>query len=169
VLFLAGCSFFPPPAAVHDFGYMQPTVSQTSVIEGFRPVITVEAPKWMYDKRIRYRFMYVDPTQIRFYTLDRWLASPPELFEQLIVANNQAIQHPLTVNLKVFEQQFTVPGMAKVIVEFKVTQYTVDKDKVINEQDFKLEEPCATADARGAVKAFAVLVRKAVKEIQRFG
>ena len=165
---LCGCSLLPKPADLHDFGL--PAVNPT--IAGDNPeqaaTVTVEAPKWLYDNRIRYRLLYASSTQIRFYALDRWLAPPPELFEQLLTSSNLQSQHPVTVHLLEFEQHFSAPGQAKVLMAFTVDAKSAAKNLVEHRQEFRLQRPSPTPDARGAVAAFSSLTKEAAQQIQNW-
>ncbi|MGZ8200191.1 MAG: ABC-type transport auxiliary lipoprotein family protein, partial [Methylosarcina sp.] len=70
-LFFTGCTLTPQQPAVHDFGASHAEPYNKLVT---RPDISVEAPKWLQDNRIRYRLLYAEPTRVRFYTMDRWIA-----------------------------------------------------------------------------------------------
>lgn len=164
LLLVSGCNILPKTADVHDFGV--PVVTQVSRQTATRQPepITVDAAKWLYDKRIRYRLLYANPTQVRFYMQDKWLAPPPELFEQLLISSNLPSASPLTVSIDAFEQQFTAPGQANVLMHFTVTMPT-DKKNVSREFEFLLRQPCPTPDAKGAVAGFSTLAQAAVGKI----
>jgi cholesterol transport system auxiliary component len=167
ILIASGCSIFPHPrpSAVHDFGYSisnAPSEINTSTQQS---PITVEAPKWLSDNHIRYRLLYSAPTQVRFYSLDRWIAPPPELFEQLLNASGKQWHNPVTIQLQVFEQQFDTLDKAKVVMHFTAIITAGDKAKV-NKRDFHLQLPCPTPDAKGAVSGFTQLTKQAVDKIQ---
>ena len=162
VVFNTGCSVSKKHPAVHDFGLPVPVLN----IKNNEPAITVDAPTWLWDNRLRYRLLYASPTQVGFYALDLWIASPPELFEQLLIASGKTQNHPLIIRLTDFEQQFDAPDKAKVVLRFVVEAYTNDDKKKIHTQTFYLEQPTPTADAAGAVNGFAMLTRQAADKIQ---
>lgn len=170
LLFVAvsACSIRPKASALHDLGYangdngITETVTQTDNT----PPVTVESPKWLEDSRIRYRLLFSAPTQVRSYAMDRWIASPPELFEQLLKNSRRQWQTPLMIELTVFEQQFDTPTSAKVVMHFTVTTVPNEKSAHSSKKEFKLRRACATADANGAVNAFADLTRQAIEQIQ---
>jgi cholesterol transport system auxiliary component len=168
ILIATGCSILPQtqPSAVHDFGYPNSNAASEISIPTQQPPITVEAPKWLSDNRIRYRLLYAIPTQVRFYSLDRWIAPPPELFEQLLNASSKQWLHPVTIQLNVFEQQFDTPGQAKVIMHFTATTASADNKVKATRRDFHLQMPCPTPDAKGAVNGFTSLTKQAVDKIQ---
>jgi cholesterol transport system auxiliary component len=161
------CNLLPStPSAVHDFGYPYAnTTSETNAAPQHSP-ITVEAPKWLTDNRIRYRLLYSTPTQVRFYSLDRWIAAPSELFEQLLKNNGKQQTSPVTIQLQVFEQQFDAIDKAKVVMRFTVTSTPDDKHPQPRTRDFNMELPCPTPDAKGAVSGFTVLTKQAADKIQ---
>ncbi|NOU42772.1 MAG: hypothetical protein HOO87_04250 [Methyloglobulus sp.] len=167
IVALSNCSILPKaqPSAVHDLGYSNSDAPSLIKVPSQQAPITVEASKWLLDNRIRYRLLYADPTEVRFYSLDRWIAPPPELFEQLLNASGKHWTKALTINLHVFEQQFTMAKQAKVVMYFTATTTHAHVDKVIK-QDFHLHLPCPTPDAKGAVSGFTLLTRQAIDKIQ---
>ena len=162
VVFNTGCSVSKKHPAIHDFGLPVPV----STIKNNEPTITVDAPTWLWDNRLRYRLLYAAPTQVGFYALDLWIASPPELFEQLLIASGKTQNHPLIIRLTDFEQQFDAPDKAKVVLRFVVEAYANNDKKKIGPQAFYLEQPTPTPDAEGAVNGFAALTRQAANKIQ---
>jgi cholesterol transport system auxiliary component len=163
----SSCSLLPStPSAVHDFGYPYTNAPSETTSSPQQLPITVEAPKWLSDNRIRYRLLYSTPTQVRFYSLDRWIAAPSELFEQLLKNNGKQQTSPVTIQLQVFEQQFDAIDKAKVVMRFTVTSTSDDKHHQPRTRDFNLQLPCPTPDAKGAVNGFTVLTKQAVDKIQ---
>lgn len=166
-LLASGCNILPKAADVHDFGLTSQStaVGQTRLTSS--PPVNVEAPKWLNDNRIRYRLLYASPTQVRYYMRDKWLASPPELFAQLLNSGNLIAHSPITVTLLAFEQQFTAPNQAHVSMRFTVSGGAEFK-KNTDKQDFSLTLPCPTPDAKGAVAAFSTITRTAVDKINNW-
>ena len=166
ILILSGCNFLPKTAAIHDFGSPATLTGSENGESARQSIITVDAPTWLYDKRIRYRLLYAAPTQVRFYTLDRWLAAPPELFENMLANNGTHWQTPITVSLTAFEQQFTAPGKAQTFLQFTATKYTADNKQPVSKREFTLKQLCPTPDAKGAVSGFSVLAKQATQDLQ---
>lgn len=160
-MLLVGCSINPKPPAEHDFGSSKPLLSQRLVDA---QSISVDAPKWIWDKGIRYRLLYKNPTQISSYALDTWVAPPPELFGHLLRASAKNTGYSLAINLLEFEQQFLAPNQAKVVLRFNVDAVTDDQRKHVS-QEFYLEQATMSADAAGAVNGFANLTRQAMDRI----
>lgn len=163
VLFNSGCSNPPKRTALHDFGLIAPQQQATT-----KPSISVDAPTWLWDNRIRYRLLYAAPTQVRFYGLDLWIASPPELFEQYLRHNGNTVPYSLVIQLLDFEQQFDSPNQARVILRFSVDAYSEDRQQKLGTQLFSLEMPTKTPDAAGAIVGFTTLVEQAAVKIQRW-
>jgi cholesterol transport system auxiliary component len=168
LLTVSGCSILPQtqPSAVHDFGVPNANSSPEASTSTQQSPITVQAPKWLADSRIRYRLLYATPTQVRFYALDRWIAPPSELFEQLLNASDKQQPKPATIQLAVFEQQFDTATQAKVVIHFTVTTVAEDNKHQVNKRDFRLQLPCPTPDAKGAVTGFTALTKQANDMVQ---
>ena len=165
LLFSTGCSISPKQTALHDFG-LPVSISTYKIKQGNKPSITVNAPTWLWDNRIRYRLLYASPTRVGFYALDLWIASPPELFEQLLISSGKTQNYSLVIWLQDFEQQFDAPNRARVVLRFSVEAYSNDNNKKVGTQEFYLERPATTPNATGAVSGFANLTRQAVDNIQ---
>ena len=167
LLTVSGCSILPQtqPSAVHDFGVPNSNLSPETNTRPQQPSITVQAPKWLSDNRIRYRLLYATPTKVRFYALDRWIAPPSELFEQLLKASGKQSSKPITIQLDVFEQQFDTLDKAKVVMNFTVMTPAEDDKDNANRRNFHLQLPCPTPDAKGAVTGFTLLTEQAVDKI----
>jgi cholesterol transport system auxiliary component len=103
---------------------------------------------------------------VGFYALDLWIASPPELFEQLLISSGKIRNYSLNIWLQDFEQQFDAPDRARVVLGFSGDAYSGDTNKKAGTQEFYLERSAATPDAAGAVNGFANLTRQAVDRIQ---
>ena len=168
LLTVSGCSILPQtqPSAVHDFGIPNADLSSATSTSLQQPSITVQAPKWLSDSRIHYRLLYATPTQVRFYALDRWIAPPSELFEQLLNASGKQQPKSATIQLNVFEQQFDTANQAKVVIHFTATTVPEDNEHQANKRDFRLQLPCPTPDAKGAVTGFTALTKQANDMVQ---
>ncbi len=163
---VSGCSIRPQASALHDLGYPYANTQPESTVTQKQAPITVEAPKWLEDNRIHYRLLYATPTQVRFYAMDRWIAPPSELFEQLLNNNGKLWPAPAMIQLQAFEQQFEAPNKAKVVLYFTAVSIPDEKQEQSIKREFKLQLPCPTPDAKGAVLAFTDLTRQAADRIQ---
>jgi cholesterol transport system auxiliary component len=169
IFFGVGCSVTAKQPALHDFGL--PVASSTTApsMESYqdKSSINVNAPTWLWDNRIRYRLLFTSPSQIRFYGLDRWIASPPELLEQLLNVSCKVKDYAVIIRLHDFEQQFDTPDQARVVIRFSVEAYSTTNNKQkIGTQEFYLQQPTKTPDAAGAISGFTDLAQQAAKRIQ---
>jgi cholesterol transport system auxiliary component len=165
LLFGTSCTISPKEPVLHDFGLPTPASTFKSK-QGNNPTITVDAPTWLWDNRIRYRLLYASPTRVGFYALDLWVASPPELFEQFLISTGRTQNYSLIIRLHDFEQQFYAPDRARVVLRFSVEAYSGDNNKKVSAQEYYLELPTLTPDAAGAVSGFANLAQLAADRIQ---
>jgi cholesterol transport system auxiliary component len=164
---ISSCSFLiSTPSAVHDLGYPYTNTPSEHAALPQQPPVTVDAPKWLSDNRIRYRLLYATPTQVRFYSLDRWIAPPSELFEQLLNNTKKPWPTPVNIKLHVFEQHFDSAEKAKVVMHFTATAIPDDNNQQAQKREFNLQLPCPTPDARGAVTGFNALTKQAVDKVQ---
>ncbi|MGR9012614.1 MAG: ABC-type transport auxiliary lipoprotein family protein [Gammaproteobacteria bacterium] len=159
MVFSAGCSVTVKQPALHDFGLLV-----SDALHQDRALVTVNAPTWLWDNRIRYRLLFASPSQVRYYGLDRWIASPPELLEQQLRTIGKARNYALIIRLQDFEQQFETQDRARVVMRFSVEAYS-DNQK-IGAQEFYLQKPTKTPDAAGAISGFTDLTQQAVERIQ---
>jgi cholesterol transport system auxiliary component len=160
-----GCSLTPKQPVLHDFG-LPDSISTYKNKRDNKPAITVDAPTWLWDNRIRYRLLYASPNRVGFYALDLWIAPPPELFEQLLLSTGKIQNYSLIIWLHDFEQQFDAPDRARVMLRFSVEAYSGDLNKKVNSQEFYLERSTLTPDAAGAVNGFENLTRQAADRVQ---
>jgi cholesterol transport system auxiliary component len=148
--------------ALHDLGPVLTQASQAAEEAGF-VLVGVDAPGWLQDDRIRYRLLYDDPTKIRYYSQDRWVAAPPQLLTQrLAEAGAEGVRVRLT--LLAFEQIFSRPGVAEVVLDLRVTALSEDLVPV-REHLLRLRQP-TSPNAAGVIDAFPHLVDRAIAEIQ---
>ncbi len=165
-LAMQACSLLTPheaPPALHDLG------SRASVqIPAYWSTVTVDAADWLEDERIHYRLRYVDPTRVRFYAHHRWLAVPSSLLAQRLAVAGSGHGYRLHVTLVEFEQIFNGPKDAKVILGFLAE---ADRPGCAQSKDgrmFRLTRPTPSADAPGAVVAFATLIDEATSSLVKW-
>lgn len=160
---VAGCGVTAQQPALHDFGLPAATATHSG-----KTSINVNAPSWLWDNRIRYRLLFSEASQVRFYGLDRWIASPPELLEQLLLSSGKAEDYALIIRLQDFEQQFDAPDRARVVLRFTVDAYAADNKQKIGTQEFYLQQPTKTPDAAGAISSFSDLTQQAGERIRNW-
>lgn len=117
LLTLTGCADLlpnrrPPPAVPHDLGWLP---APTAITLEEIPVVAVESPPWLDEPALRYRQAGSDPTALRRYSDDYWVAPPRELLldrlQQYLLASRHVAARPnspryrLEVRLLRFEQE----------------------------------------------------------------
>ena len=129
--------------------------------------ITLDAPVWLWDDRIRYRLLYDDDaTVIRYYNRDRWVAPLPALLEhRLSVAGLRQPIH-LQLQLTQFEQQFEAVDNADVVMTLKANAYANNGIRLLGKRTFNLSQKNVSPDAAGAITGFITLIEQAQTEIQ---
>jgi cholesterol transport system auxiliary component len=174
--FLTACALIPPraaPVVQRDLGPL-PSVANASRAGPPRPLAapgTVSAVDWLDNTAIYYRFLYNEPTRVRRYALNRWIAPPSEMLQarlrQLLVEQNtQPEGAELDLRLLRFEQVFDAPGRARAIVETAVSLRT--GDEILAEHVFESEVSCApTVD--GAVDGLARASTKVLEHDSDWG
>ena len=171
VLIFPGCSLFPERAyspALHDFGPSTKFVDCKSPgsLGSTWSTVSVEAPEWLQNENIRYRLLYIDPTRVRFYALDRWLAFPTAMLAQRLSADGCHNGWPLSIRLIEFEQVFDGPQTARVILVFHAYVHPPASEEIIGDKVFSFSLPTATADAKGTIGASVILVDEAVNSLR---
>ena len=127
--------------------------------------VTLDAPVWLWDERIRYRLLYEDATVIRHYNLDRWEAPLPVLLERRLTLNGN---EPFVVQIKLtqFEQQFETSNQARVVMSLIATAFVARDYRQIANRSFNLSQNTVSPDAAGAVAGFITLTEQAKADIQ---
>ena len=147
-----------PQPARHDFGAA--TVSAFNKAD-----ISVNTPEWLYNDCIHYRLRYASPTQLGCYSLDKWIAPPPDLFKQLL-SHKLSSKYRLAIELGEFEQQFDSSDSAQVVVQLSIRAYNGSQsEQPIATQNFQFQQKTAP-NAAGAVSGFVNLIQQASDKIQ---
>lgn len=170
LLLLTGCQILPerpPPAMLHDLGRAsaRPFDSTNALLQ--QTSLDVQAPDWLDDGNIHYRMPYRDATLLQSYQQDRWAAPPSHLLaerlrQQLGIGqkglNNQGPPRKrLTLELLEFTQQFDSPDQARVVLWARLRLFDGVQRQLLGSTDLHLETACASADAQGALQAFALI------------
>ena len=167
-LVLSACSVLPdrpPSPALHDFGLGERASSGHAEAAPWMGV-TVDAPEWLQSENIRYRLLYSEPTRVRFYSQDRWIAPPPALLAQRLSLCGGGKGHGLKINVLEFEQVFDGPRQARMILAFRALAYRPGEEAAIAEKLFRFARSTPSADAQGAVTAAHGLVEEAAKSLE---
>lgn len=163
--FLPGCSSKPPPRAFYDFGPIR-EAPRPAAVGG--PTVTVDAPSWLWDSRIRYRLLYKAAGRLGYYRLTQWLATPPELLQQWLDANGRTGDYLLSIELTDFEQRFLSPGEAYVVIAMKAAVFSANYKNKWGEHNFYWRQACSAPNADGAVAAFREALRQANADLNQW-
>lgn len=127
--------------------------------------LTLDAPVWLWDERIRYRLLYQDATVIHYYHLDRWEAPLPALLERHLTINSE---QPFTVQIQLtqFEQQFETVDQARAVMNLRVSVFAKKDHRLIGQRSFKQLQNTVSADAAGAIAGFIAMTEQAKTGIQ---
>ncbi len=162
----SACSILPgrpPSPALHDFGSVEKVAAGENTPWS---TVTVDAPEWLQSESIRYRLLYADPTHVRFYSQDRWIAPPPSLLAQRLSLGGGGGDWRLKIRLLEFEQVFEGPQSARLIMVFRAIANRSGSEEAAAEKVFRFSRPTPEPDAKGAVSASADLVEKAANELR---
>ncbi|PKM11313.1 MAG: hypothetical protein CVV13_09610 [Gammaproteobacteria bacterium HGW-Gammaproteobacteria-3] len=164
LLFMAGCSVNSKHrnVALHDLGpvtfaYTQET-APTSTIK-------VSSPTWLSDTRIYYRSLFLTPTVLKSYTLDRWIAEPGELLQRRFSLIKAVQGRVLQIQLIDFEQQFDAPERARSSFRFSAEVFRSGSRKPLGQRIFSYSQENSTPDAAGAIKSFSELSNRAANDL----
>lgn len=164
LFFSTGCSLLPEPPplpARHDFG---PVRAEASPLPWSEAEVT--APEWLQDSALHYRLLYANPTEIRAYTRDSWVAPPPVLLANRLNAGTRGGPRRLTLNLRNFEQVFDRPGSSRVVMQCHAGLGPGTVGAPVAERDFSFAMTTPTGDAAGAFSQFPTLIEKAVAALR---
>jgi len=163
---LGGCSVLPRPSPsprYHDFG---PIPASATTLRAPIGLEGVTAPPWLDGDTIWYRFLDRDPTRLRAYAENRWIAPPSRLFAQAVQERLRAIGRPryrLRLRVVRFEQDFTSLTRATVMV--RIHAVLLDRaGRVSAERFFQMSAPAAP-DVGGAVDGLSALGEQTAREI----
>lgn len=165
---LVACSILPkpaPPPALHDFGPATSAPAVTVVPAD----ATVSAPSWLDDTEIYYRLLYNDPTQLRVYADNRWLAPPAQLLQARLraaFANGRA-SYRLQVRLLDFEQIFETAQSAHISLRVLAELQDLPDGKTAAQQLFTVNVP-VSPDVQGAVSGDAQAANELITQLTQW-
>jgi len=180
-LLLSACALpeRAPAPLRYDFG---PAAAAGTAAEGApaaRPLLAlrVQASAALEGTAMLYRLGYADAQQLRAYAQSRWAMAPAELLQQRLragLARHYTLLPPgesgvrlLYIELEEFSQQFTAPAESHGLLRLRasVVQRTAGGDQLLAQRDLQLQQPAASADAAGGVRALAAASDAAVAEL----
>lgn len=194
-LWLAGCSVLPRPPAQpvrYDFGPVVPAAAAVPAPTS-RPALAlaeVEAPGLKdSETSVLYRLAYADSQVVRPYQLARWTLPPAQLVQQRLssgLGRERAVllggdgtaqskvqgQTPavLKVELEEFSHVFRTAQDSVGWVRLRAT--LVDRqaqgDVLLGQSTFVAQQPAASADAAGGVRALTEATDQVLAELEQW-
>lgn len=174
----AGCAGLvsQPAVTTYDFG-PQPAKPHAQRLRQPLLVHDVSAPAWMDSSEIYYRLMYQDAAQPKAYAGSRWVMPPAALLalrlrQQLAASSRAGIVQPgdgvrtafaLRVELDEFAQVFDAPGKSRAVIRIRAS--VLGNRSLVAQRSFSVEQPVATGDAEGGVRALIGAGDQAIEEI----
>ncbi len=166
------------PAPLHyDFG---PPVAITSASPSdLRPVLAlrVQASPALDSPAMLYRLAYADAQQLRAYSQARWAMAPAELLQQRVreglgrsfalPPSGEAAPRVLHIELEEFSQLFTAAQESSGLLRLRASllQRTAACEQLLAQRELQLQQPAASADAAGGVRALGAATDAAVTEL----
>lgn len=155
-LLLAGCTGLisepREPDRLHDLGPVDAPRADAPALR----IDRIHAPTWLDSDRIYYRQLDTDPTRLRPYARNRWIATPAELLGERLSA---AFPDPgerggltLRGELVTFEQRFEDEDSSETVLRMRAA--LVRNGQTVDRRTFTLRET-APAGVSGAIAAFA--------------
>jgi len=174
---LGGCALSPSaPVITYDLGApagapaQQAAAEATQAAQAAQParqlpplrVTPTEGPTWLDSNAIYYRLRYAQAERLQPYATQRWVMSPPRLLDEhlreavaahgTVAWQGNTAAPALHVDLITFEQVFDSAESSHGLIRARATVY---RSSMIGQKTFVVEQPAATPDGAGGVKALA--------------
>lgn len=191
-LWLAGCSVLPQPPAQpvrYDFGPVPAEAASPAPTAQRAPIVLaqVDAPGLgNADTSILYRLAYADDQVLRPYQQARWTLPPAQLVQQRLsshMGRERSVLSGSDARLQL-RTQGRLPAVLKVDIEefsqvfrsardsvgwVRLRATLVDRqpqgDVLLGQQSFTVQQPAASADAAGGVRALTQATDQAIARL----
>lgn len=179
VVLLAACAALPeraPAPLRYDFGPSAAVLAQPA--PGTRPLLAlrVQASPALDGPAMLYRLAYADAQQLRAYSQSRWAMAPAELVQQrlreglgrqFVLPSGDVAPRLLLIELEEFSQLFSSPEQSAGLLRLRATllQRTAGGEQLLAQRELQLQQPAASADAAGGVRALGAATDAAVTEL----
>lgn len=164
-----------PEVAHYDLGADMPAAANHR-LTGSVALDEVSAGGWLQTNAILYRLAQRDMAQLQAYSLSRWTESPAALITRRLryalrgpaerglamVADGVSTDHVLKVSLEAFEQWVQSPSSSRAVVDMRALLIDGKSRALRDQGTFRLEEPCPSVDAEGAVRALRTASDRAI-------
>lgn len=176
---LSACAGLPeraPAPLRYDFG---PAAAVTQPAPGTRPLLAlrVQASPALDSPAMLYRLAYADAQQLRAYSQARWAMVPAELLQQrlreglgrqyVLPPTGDAAPRLLYIELEEFSQLFSSVDQSAGLLRLRASllQRTAGGEQLVAQRELQLQQPAASADAAGGVRALGAATDAAVTEL----
>lgn len=176
---LTACAGLPeraPAPLRYDFG---PAATVTQPAPGTRPLLAlrVQASPALDSPAMLYRLAYADAQQLRAYSQARWAMVPAELLQQrlreglgrhyVLPSAGDAAPRLLHIELEEFSQLFSSADQSAGLLRLRASllQRTAGGEQLLAQRELLLQQPAASADAAGGVRALGAATDAAVTEL----
>ena len=163
--------------AYYDFGIEPPAAIDVRLSRGLA-LDEVSAAAWLQTQAILYRLAYRDPAQLQAYSRSRWTAPPAVLVTQrLRIALSQSSERGVTmasdalggnplvrVGIDAFEQMVDSANSSRAIVTMHASLVDASR-KLQAQRALRIERPCPSVDARGAVRGLLQATDASIAEV----
>ncbi len=178
---LSGCALpeRAPAPMRYDFGPPAMVAAVSPPVA--RPVLAlrVQASAALDSQAMLYRLVYADAQQLRAYSQSRWAMAPAELVQQrlreglgrqFVLPPGEVAPRLLLIELEEFSQLFSSPDISVGLLRLRATllQRTAAGEHVLAQRELQLQQPAASADAAGGVRALGAATDAAVTELVRW-
>lgn len=176
---LSACAGLPERAAAplrYDFGPAAAVLTQPA--PGTRPLLAlrVQASPALDSPAMLYRLAYADAQQLRAYSQARWAMVPAELVQQrlreglgrqFVLTPGDVAPRLLLIELEEFSQLFSSADQSAGLLRLRATllQRTAAGEQLLAQRELQLQQPAASADAAGGVRALGAATDAAVTEL----
>lgn len=163
--------------ALYDLSAAVKPSANPEAIASLPPSILLEgihAPTWLEGPSMQYRLAYSDPDRRHVFAESRWVASPTELIETVLVRNQVAHRGRegvqvcrLRLDMDEFIQRFNQPGSSQALLEVRASLIAPQDARILAGQTLRYVRE-AGADARSGVAAQAAMVRALSEDLSRW-
>ncbi|TLD45759.1 MAG: hypothetical protein FAZ92_01974 [Accumulibacter sp.] len=158
------------PTDSYDFGPPPARLADGSRWSGI--ALEIRMPYWFDALTIEYRLLYDNPLKLRSYAASRWAAAPGQLLAQRLrqqlglsgARDRNAETCLLRIELQELSQLFATPQQSSALLQGQATLLDTRR-RTIAGKALAIEQPAASADARGGVSAMAAASAELGKEL----
>lgn len=158
------------PTDSYDFGPPPARLADGTRWSGI--ALEIRMPYWFDALTIEYRLLYDSPLKLRSYAASRWAAAPGQLLAQRLrqqlglsgARDRNAETCLLRIELQELSQLFATPQQSSALLQGQATLLDTRR-RTIAGKALAIEQPAASADARGGVSAMAAASAELGKEL----